>query len=77
MTGLASSCSIQPPGRRLLGQGVSLVVLFWEGGKGWVLVALFVDSVPFCLGEGADHDAHVDEVEWLAPGPVLESVVDF
>lgn len=63
ITGLASSCSIQPPGRRLL--DIRLVAFVevgkgWEGGRGWVLVALFVDSVPFCFGEGPDHDAHVD-----------------
>lgn len=77
MTGLASSCSIQPPGRRLLGTLVSVVLLGKGWERRWLLVALFVDPGPLCFCERADHDAHVDEIEWFTPRPVLESVVHF
>jgi hypothetical protein len=42
-----------------------------------LLVALLVDATPFCVVEGSDHDAHVDEVLEFVPGPFFGDVVDF
>ena len=48
-----------------------------EGNGGDILVALLVDASPFCVVEGSDHDAHVDEVLGFVPGPFFGDVVHF
>lgn len=61
-----------------------MVLVRWRKAKGdgrgdsdSLLVALLVDASPFCVVEGTDHDAHVDEVLGFVPGPVFGDVVDF
>lgn len=42
-----------------------------------VLVALLVEALPLGVRVGAQTESQVDQIEWLAPGPFLEHVVDF
>lgn len=42
-----------------------------------LLVALFIDASPFCVVEGTDHNAHVDQVLRFIPCPVFGDVINF
>lgn len=55
----------------------SALVLLEPAARLEVVVGLLVDGLPFRHRVGAQSEAQVDQVEWLAPGPFLEDVVDF
>lgn len=76
ITGLASTCSIHPPGCSLLDDQVVKQDRGEDIADECLLVALFVHTIPLRLGKRPDHDSHVYQVERLTPGPLLQGVID-
>lgn len=81
MLGTPSTCSIHPPGSRLLSCVSGGFFISTTGELAIaidnLLIAALVKRYPLLGSESSRHMAHVDQVEFMFPGPVLGYVLHF
>lgn len=79
--GTPSTCSIQPPGSRLLGRVSDGSFIGTKGGLAIainnLLIAALVKRYPLLGGESSCHVAHVDQIKPVFPSPFFGYVFYF
>ena len=79
--GTPSTCSIHPPGSRLLGRVIGGSLIGTTGGLAIainnLLIAALVKRYPLLRSESGCHVAHVDQIKSVFPGPFLGHVLYF